>query len=221
MFFGHTSLDPFGTFGDRPRRTQLQAIEELAPTVLVSFDLLWADALPATGAAMTGTEEVTRDLGILIPRLGATGAEVFLGDVPDVTGLPSRSVTQDPSEQAEVRQRIGEYNAALAAAAEPFDNVHIVGLADALAEIREQGVRIGEEDLDLSMFGGLLSFDGLHFGTTGYGVLAQLFADAITAETGVDLPPVDLPHLLAEDIHSPTAVREAGGDPGACRARPQ
>ena len=78
-------------------------------------------------------------------------------------------------------------------------------------------VSIDGESLDIGMFGGLLSFDGLHFSATGYALVAQVFADSIAEELGVALPPVDLPAIFAEDVHSPRAVRAVGRDPDACR----
>jgi lysophospholipase L1-like esterase len=208
IFLGHLAFDPFGTFGEPPSFTQLDAIEALEPTLIFSTDFLGNDAL--SGMAV---ESIEADLPILVTRLAATGAEVFLGDVPDITILPGRIGDPDPDTVG----RIDEYNVALHREADRFDNVHVVPLAAATAELAADGISIGGESVGIRMFGGLLSFDGLHFSDTGYGLVAQVFADAISEELGIELPPIPLGSLFATDIHSPPAVRAAGRDPDACR----
>ena len=211
IFLGHLAFDPFGTFGEPPSLTQLDAIEALDPTLIFTTDMLGNDAL-GTGGNMTSPEQIAADLAILVPRLAATGAHVFLGDMPDVTILPGRIGAPDPNTSA----NIVLYNEALQAEADRFENVHVVPLFDATAEVATDGLLIGDETLHIGMRGGLLSFDGLHFSATGYGLVAQAFATSISEELGVELPPVNMPSILAASPHSPAAIRAAGREPDDC-----
>ena len=211
IFLGHLAFDPFGTFGEPSAFTQLDAVEALNPTLVFTTDLMGNDAL-GSGGGRTPPEQIEADLSLLVPRLAATGAEVFIGDMPDVTILPNRIASPDPRVTADIEL----YNAALHRQAAPYPNVHVVPLFAETARLAEEGLEIGEEHLDIRMLGGLLSFDGLHFSATGYGLVAQVFADSIAEVLGVDLPPVDLPGILSRDRHAPRSVLEAGRDPALC-----
>jgi len=211
IFLGHLAFDPFGTFGEPPTFTMLDAIEALDPTLIFTTDMMGNDAL-GTGGDMTPPENIAADLAILVPRLAATGAEVFLGDVPDVTILPGRIGDPNPDTRAGVLA----YNEALRAEADRFDNVHVVPLFDATEEVAEDGLEIGDTTLGIGMLEGLLSFDGLHFSAAGYGLVAQAFATEIGAVLGVELPPVNLPAIVEASPHAPAAIREAGREPDDC-----
>ena len=59
-------------------------------------------------------------------------------------------------------------------------------------------------------FGGLLGTDGVHFSDAGYAMVANLFIDAINAELGLDIPPIDLEPIVRADRASPAALVDAG-----------
>ena len=211
IFLGHLAFDPFGTFGEPPSFTMLDAVEALEPTLIFTTDMMGNDALGTSGN-MTPVEDIAADLALLVPRLAATGAEVFLGDMPDVTILPGRIGDPDPNTSANILL----YNEALRAEADRCDNVHVVPLFDATDEVAEDGLEVGDTTLDIGMLGGLLSFDGLHFSAVGYGLVARAFATEIGDVLGVELPPVNLPAIIAESPHVPAAVRENGREPDDC-----
>jgi lysophospholipase L1-like esterase len=235
-FVAHLVLDPEGAVTDGVGTFQLAEVEAVEPTLIVSTDLLGNDLIAAVvesryldAELATPAEDVAASLEELLPALAATGAEVFIADVPNPTVLPSaqarlRRAVEDgvatqeqaDAEAAEIAAIAVAYDDALAAAAAPFANVHVVPMSTRVAAVASTGWPIGETTVGLTTVGGFLSLDGLHFSDTGYGLLAQLFAESIEDELGVALPTIDLGAIYAEDPFNVQTLQSAGLDPTAC-----
>lgn len=209
-FLGPLSIDPYAEFGGGSRWTMLDAVERLEPTVIVSFDLMGNDVL-----SKTPIEDMEENVPPLVARLAATGAQVFLADMPDPAILKG-SLGDDPLGDDE--QELADLsNALLRTEADRYDNVHVVPVAERANEFAAEGVFAGGEELTVDMLGGILSFDGLHFSDAGYALVADLFVEEINATLGTALPAIDVGAAVLSDIHSPSAVVAAGRDPLGCR----
>jgi hypothetical protein len=238
-------LDLDARFGVAPTINQLDVMDGLSPTLIVSSDLygndivagiLQADTIDPT--TMTPEDTLREDLVRVIDRLAATGALVFVPNLPRPTLLPAttsrreaelrtareRAVQQgrDPDlaeaeTAADIDARIQvilarweRAEADLRAAASRHDNVVVVDIAAVTDALGSAPPTYGGQQLGLGMFQGLLTLDGLHFSDVGYGYLAQEFLIAISAETGVDYEPIDFEALVASDLHSPAALAAQG-----------
>ncbi len=209
-FLGPLSIDPYADFAGGSRWTMLEAVERLDPTVIVSFDLMGNDVLNKTPI-----EVMRANIPLIVDRLAATGAQVFLADMPD-PGILKGSLGDQPLGDEE--QDLADLcNEALRDAVAPYDNVHVVPLSERAEELATDGVVAGGQALTIDMLGGILSFDGLHFSDSGYALIADLFIDEINATLGTSIPNLNLELVVGGDIHSPSAVREAGRDPLACQ----
>ncbi len=231
--------------------TQLDLVDAAQPTLVVSTDLYGNDLLTAVVESqhidpglLTPADEMDAALAAIVDRLAATGAEVFLTDMPHVTVLPvteekrraalanarhdALDAGEDPDdaealEAIAVQARIDEvdamgdaYNAMLAEHAGRHPNVHLVPFAARVDEIAAEPLRVGDSALTIGKLGGLLSTDGVHFSDTGYAMVADLVLETIQAELGVSVPPIDLAAVLADDPYAPANLRAAGLDPDAC-----
>jgi hypothetical protein len=193
---------------------------------------------------MTTLASFEADLAVLIEHLAATGAPVFRANLPRPSLLPLTSDKrarmielaveaarqQGADEEAAAAQAAADADAAIAqvdAHAEAFNqrlleaasqqqNLHVVDLATAVAELAITGLDVGGQLLTTQKLGGLLGFDGVHFTDTGYAMLANVFIEAINQELGTAVPPIDLATVLAQDAGSPTAIAAAGIDVTKC-----
>lgn len=102
-------------------------------------------------------KEYRRQLDGILGRLRTIPAEIFVGNLPDLTAVPD---FQDLDRQA-LRNEIGRWNAAIAEVAARH-GAHVVDLMAASQEIGE----------DLGM---LVAEDGFHPSTLGHLVLAEIF----------------------------------------------
>lgn len=209
-FLGPLSFDPYTEFAAGPRWSMIDEVERLEPTLVMSFDFMGNDVLSGTDYSV-----MEANVPPLVERLAATGAEVFLADMPD-PGVLHGSVNEDPLGDAE-RTLALQCNALLEGEAAKYDNVHVVSVFDRTEELATLGLSLAGQELTTDMLGGLLSFDGLHFSPTGYAVTADLFVEEIGRVLGVELPAVDVEAVLEQDIHGPAAVRAAGREPEECR----
>jgi hypothetical protein len=200
---------PFMDFGERPEATMMEIVEGLEPTLVVSFDLLGNDLLLGHSP-----ERITQYLPAVIDRLAATGAEVFLANCPNPDILKGSFGGGIPNEGGE--ELALAYNAILAAEAGRYDTVHVVPIKEASDAITSEGLAVGDSVYNLGMLGGILSFDGLHFGDTGYALLAHTFVTEINAVLGTDVAAVDIAAVADFDIHTPEAVRKTGREPADC-----
>ncbi len=194
-------------------QTPLERVLELDPTLLVSFDLWGNDAIYALFGGK-GPEEMTpvavlaAELEAQLDVLEASGAEVVLAALPDVTLLPG--INLDPAELGVVGERVAAYNAAARSLAATRPWLHIAPLDEVVADVAVNGFPVGNEVLTTKALGGLLSLDGLHFTDTGYAMAANVVLATIREELGVDVPDVDVEAVLAADPRSPKALLAAG-----------
>lgn len=209
---GSLSFDPYAEFGAPPRWTMIEAVERLEPSLVLCFDLLGNDAL-----SDASEEDMALNLPPLVQRLAETGAEVFLADMPDPALLEGD--LGNGGDESERTLLAAAFNAMLVAEADRWPNVHVVPLAAEADSFLEDGIEVDGHPLGMGLFGGVLSFDGLHFSSTGYALVADLFVREINATLGTDVPAVDVASVLARDVHSPDAVRAAGRDPEECTGR--
>lgn len=207
----------------------LDRAESLAPDILLALDFYGNDVLLEPPAATEEAEAALRealfaDIAAAVERMAATGAHVFVGDIPPTSVMPeSRALraiaVRDGGEAAgeaydeglvitDERTRLA--NEALYAAAARFDNVHLVPTAQAVLDLVETPLELGGQTLSIEMFGGLMGLDGTHFTDVGYALTANLAIDAINAALGTDVPRVDLARVLEGDPESPAALRAAG-----------
>lgn len=216
-------------FGAPTPRSQLARIVANDPDVLFSADLLGNDAIAALGdddvllERATTPELIEERLRVIIDALGRLRGQVFLGTLVDITVLPrlrsmgasriARGLDTEATFDAKVgalRARVAAYNAALVRVVALAPNVHVVDLAREADPILRDGYEVDGVRLASRPFGGLLSFDHLHFSDTGYAILAGFFARAINAQLGIHIPEIDLAAVMARDPFSPTNLRAAG-----------
>jgi len=220
-FFGHLVLEPDATLAAPMEVDQITLLEAIEPTLIVTTDLYGNDVVNSILDAqidldaLTPIEDVQRDLEEILARLSATGAEVFVSDLPRPSILPASAPLAGPDLDA-VDAHAAALDALLHATAAEYDNVHVVLGHDRTEELVADGVDVAGHHLTAERFRGLLSMDGLHFSDTGYALTAQLFADAINDVLGTDIPPIDLAPIVAADPSSIDAVVAAGIDPEAC-----
>ena len=247
-FLGRLVLEPY-TIGPI-ERAQLEHLEDRQPTLIVSTDLYGNDAAASLlqgdvidPSLITPFEDFDADLTALVERLVATGAQVFLANMPRPSLLPLTSTKRqrmidaavaeaidagdDPvaaaaaeaeaeAAIAETDMRTVEMNARLSELADVYLNVHVVDLAATVDEIAEAGLAAGGQALSTKKFGGLLSLDGVHFTDTGYAMVANELIDAINTELGTSVPLVDLDRVVENDAGSPKAIARAGLDVSQC-----
>ena len=145
----------------------------------------------------------------LLERLSATGAHVFLANIPRPTLLPRANANADRDALA------AEYVAALDVEAAKYENVHVVDFAGEVEALVDRGLTVEGELLTMAAYGGLFSTDGLHLTDVGYAYEANLFLQAMNEVLETDLPMVDLGPVFQEDEHSPHALLAQGID-SAC-----
>jgi len=248
-FLGRLVLEPY-TVG-AIQQPQIDYAEQRQPTLVLSTDLYGNDAAASLlqgdvidPALITPFDELDADLTAVVTRLAATGAQVFLANMPRPSILPltgtkkqrmidaavdaAHEAGDDPvaaaaeaeaaaeAAIAETDSRTEEMNARLAELADAHINVHVVDLAAAVDEVADNGLNAGAEVLTTKKFGGLLSFDGVHFTDTGYAFVANVFIGAINGELGTDVPLIDLARVVKDDPGSPKAIARAGLDVSQC-----
>ena len=230
-FIGHLVLDPYGGMDDDIAVSQVQLVLEHDPTLVLSFDTFGNDII---GAVVLGNEievaNITDETAfldavdrLLVP-LGASNAQVFLSNSPRPGLLPAGRLLVAESDDPDAAQLLVDeadaitvrYNGLLADAARAYDNIYIVDSWAYAEQLNAAGMDVGGQHLDVLRFGGLLSLDGVHFTDAGYATMAQLFLDAIEAELGVAVTPLDLEAIVAADDRSPAALEAAGVDLEGC-----
>lgn len=203
--------------------SQLERLDALDPSIIICIDCYGNDILNGIlspdGVNLDGvtTEEVfSADLDLALEALAATGAEVFLSNLPPVDGLPRIvQAGHDPDELQVVLDRAARFNALLAEGVEEHDNIHLIDVVSFFEET-SGGLQTDSLTLDFTPLGGLISYDGIHFTDIGNAIIAQLFMDAISDELGVTFPELPLASIVTRSVHSPFAVGVWGRDPAAC-----
>jgi hypothetical protein len=204
LFLARFVFDPYGDIADPIPTTALAAAEDMNPTVILCADTYGNDLL-----SWRPLEEVRDDMIILIDRLGATDAQVFLSNIPRLTLLPGAGANAERDALADT------YREALDDEAARHDNVHVVDMYAAVEADIESGLMAGDHHLSMAAYDGLLSSDGLHLSDVGYAYQANLFIDSINTAMGTDLAKVDLGVVYETDNHSPDSLLEQGIAP-AC-----
>jgi lysophospholipase L1-like esterase len=195
-------------------------------------------------ADVTDVDELQADIEELVARLAATGAESFLANVPRPSLLPAMPDRRrhtiallrdeavadgaDPVEaEAEAAEEVDgliaeidaiatDINARLEEAAAQEPSVHVVDLSAEFERLVDDGIHVGGQTLTAQRYGGIVTLDGLHFTDTGYGILANIFLDAIDQALGTTTPRVDLEAVIAGDRRSPESLAADGFDAAAC-----
>ncbi len=235
-FVAHLVYDPYGGLGDSPPYSQLELAIAAEPTLALSFDLLGNDLIWSVvteryldPSKATPVDELRAPLEEVLAGLSATGAEVFVANMPDPTVLGAARqkqalmvseglYTEDEAEAVaqQIRDLAVGYNVLLDSTAAPYANVHVVDVASVVADVAANGRELAGENVGITLLGGFISFDGLHFSNTGYALLAETFVTAINSTLGTDVPPVDIEAIYAADPMRLSALRAAGFDPADC-----
>jgi lysophospholipase L1-like esterase len=223
-FMGHLTLDPSGGMLDPLEGgTQIERVEALEPTLIVSTDLFGNDVITAITSGEVDLSQITPeaalapDLEEVVARLAGTGAEVFLATLPRVDFLLAAQHLRGP-ELDEVVAAGARYNELLVAEADRYDNVHVVDTASWVDALGSTPLQVGDRQVSTRPFDGLLSLDGVHFTAVGYALFAQRFLDAVEEATGVHVPPPDLAAIAETDPNAPWNLRAQGFDPALCGA---
>jgi hypothetical protein len=227
--------DPYGEILGPIEETPVERVEALDPTLIVSVDLYGNDVLrPLLNdpEPMTAEElaEIATALGGVLDRLVATGAQVFIANLPDPSLLPAAQEhlqTVVDEELADVEAFIGSLqqaalhlNALAESRAADHDNLHIVDLVGPVADLAESGLDVGGELFGVRRFGGLVGLDGVHFTDTGYAFLTNLFVAAINEALDTSVPAIDLAAVAASDPETPSALGAKGLDGALCEYAP-
>ena len=202
---------PRGAVGTVPDPTNLQ------PFVTVAWDGLNLTAAQATALGvqypgLTFTEGrngyvITTATGAVRKAtaddrlLNAAQAQIALGFGASAGPLPHPTVL-DAAEITAVRQRVADYNAAIAAAVATLNppspttatrRLALVDLGALLTQASTTGVRVGSSNLTTAVpFGTLISLDGLHPTPRGQALLANAFIQALNRDFGATLPELDV-----------------------------
>jgi lysophospholipase L1-like esterase len=231
-FLAHLVYEPWAEVLAQMETSQFDHLKAGRPTLVMSTDffandVLWGVVLGSVidVANARPEAEILDGIAEVVETLAATGAEVFLANLPGTSLLPVTAEKRRISIEAgvtDVDQRIAALDAltdranqALAAAAAGHANVHVVDLHGWAARIAVDGIAVGDQVLRPAKFGGLVGLDGIHFTDTGYAVVANVFLQAINAAWNTSFPQVDLAPVLADDPESPVALAAAGL--GDCR----
>jgi len=235
-FLSHMVYEPVATLGDPVSESQLEVLLAAQPDLVVSFDLLGNDLIDGmidnkdfSLVGMTPLETYVADIDRGVEALAATGAQVFLANLPNPTELPffqakrARLAEEGLTANAalvfdEINAGVEAANARLSERAAEHDNVHVVDLAGLLTGWLDTGVKVGEETLWVEQYGGLIGLDGLHFSDTAYALCANAMLARIADVFAVELPPIDVNAVWQVDRERPQALIDAGLDPVACQA---
>ena len=209
--------------GSETGPSQLDRLEALEPTMVISTDLYGNDIISSVLSSgkvywddLTEEPDYEANLVVTLERLAATGADVFLVNLPKVDRLPRViQAGHAPADLAIVVERGQRFNQLLDEHAASHSNIHVVD-AYGYVEDHPDGLTQGGYTFSMSTLGGLVSFDGIHFTDTGNALVAQLILDAITEELGVELPEVPLASVVTRDPHSPPVTEVYGRDIDAC-----
>lgn len=229
----HIVEDPTAEPGEVLARidvSQLQRVEALDPDVAFIADLLANDLDGSVGQSddlrvdlITPVDQIQPELVEMMDRLGKLHGQYFIANVPSLTFVPNVAVLEQKrlaagsdtqasfaAKLAQIEALTRQYNQALVDAMAPHPNLHLVDFATRVHDIVQDGVRAGGERCSAVAFGGLLSFDNLHFSDAGYAVFANLFIEQLNAALGASIPAVDVDAVHAGDESAPGRLRAEG-----------
>jgi hypothetical protein len=222
--------DPNELFGPPVSKSQIDRLVDLDPDIAFSADLLANDSDSAVTDSddlhpeqMTPVSVLAPELDTLAKRLGGAHGHYFIGNLLPLDGLPNVAVLRKQTiasgveteasfdaKLATIRTVIAQYNDALAKAAAPYPNLHVIDLHTPTETVLTEGLVVGSVKLTGKEFGGLLSLDFLHFTDTGYAFLANVFVDAINGSMRLSIPKIDVAEVLAHDALSPASLAADG-----------
>jgi lysophospholipase L1-like esterase len=236
-FLSHMVYEPTGSIGDPVVESQMEVLAASQPELVVSFDLLGNDLIDGmidnedfkvTG--MTPLETYLANIDRAVDALAATGAQVFLANLPSPVDLPffqakrARLAEEGMTENAAlvfaaIHEGVVAGNARLATQAEGFDTVHVVDIAGLVSGWMTQGVQVGDERLWIEQYGGLIGLDGLHFSDTAYALVANAMLARINIVMGASVALIDVVEVWRHDRERPEALRDDGLEVSACQAQ--
>jgi hypothetical protein len=210
--------------------SQIQRLEALNPDVVLASDLLANDLDPAVTESddvhpekITPLSDVQPLLVEMMQRLGALHGHYFIANmasltfIPNVVEVKARRLAAGTDTEAsfdaklaQIDQLTQQYNDALAQAMAPYPNLHLVDFFARVQQVRSTGIRAGGELCTVDKFGGLLSFDNLHFSDTGYANYANLFIDQLNGVLGLSIPSADVDLVHTTDEAAPSVLRAQG-----------
>jgi lysophospholipase L1-like esterase len=183
--------------------------DESLPNLFAQLTAAFTPTLGAQNAAFYGAvfgqarQSKSTDLVILTTR-AAIGAKPLATDsgvgIAPTAPLDKFGITyplQDkhvliPTEIAEIKTATDAYNVIISAAAEA-KGLAFVDTRSVLAQLSNGGIRFGNFTMTSSYaVGGAFSLDGIHPSARGYGLIANIFIEAINKKYGSTLRPVDL-----------------------------
>jgi GDSL-like Lipase/Acylhydrolase len=237
QFLAHLVYDPYGGIFDSVPSGPLPIVAELDPTIVVAVDFVGNNVVTPMLQGNTinpdeliSPEEFAGYLTSTLDQLEQTDAEIFIANLPDATILPAvaerkrflleqgwQTEEEIDAALAAVVVAADAFNAEMATQCAARDRVHLIDFDGEVRAINDAGgLEVGSATLTIHKFGGLVSYDGLHFTDVGYGLLANIALEVINAELGTDIPLVDLAAVHDTDPYSSMAMIEAGLDPAEC-----
>ncbi len=146
--------------------------------------------LPASSLIATGIGIPT---AACPPGLTGCGLPLPHGFI-DSTGTAHPGVTLYPDEITLLQQRTGQYNDVIRG---DSAGAVVVDTNARLLEIKANGYLVGGIQLTTAFLtGGIFSFDGVHPSTIGYSIVADVFIQAINAQTSSNFPRPDISSTL-------------------------
>lgn len=160
---------------------------------------------PGDFVLLTATAELALGHGIPVALGGA--------------GIPlSNSVVLNASEAANVRARVNQYNAVIAAAASQA-GAALVDVNSQLTKLANGGVNVGGITYSSAFLsGGVFSYDGVHPTRFGYAFIANLFIDTINAKFGNDVDEVNLYPFVFGQSSASSSLSLGDGETGTSGA---
>jgi hypothetical protein len=210
--------------------SQIQRIEQADPDLAFSADLIGNDLVMSVTKTddlhpedITPLATVQPMLQEMMQRLGALHGQYFIANMPAPSFSPrvpamrarriAAGMDTPASFDAKVKQIediTAQYDEALTQAMAPYPNLHLVDFKAYGDAVRQSGIKVGDEQLTGTHFGGIFSLDDLHFTDTGYAAYANVFLTQIEAVLGQPLPRVDVAAVHANDALSPASLRALG-----------
>lgn len=235
-FLSHMVYEPDAAIGDPIEESQMERVARVQPELIVSFDLLGNDLIDGmidnadfSLTGMTESETFLMDIDRAVEALAATGAQVFVANLPNPVDLPffrakrERLKAEGLTENADlvfaaITAGVSAGNARLEARAAEHEGVYVVDIATVMQRWLSEGVQVGDATLRVAQYGGLIGLDGLHFTDTAYALVANVMLERINAVVGSDIAPIDVAAVWSQDRERPERLLEEGLDASACQS---
>ena len=130
--------------------------------------------------------------------------------------LPEGCIVRAPV-LARITERVASLNAQIRALAQEQHAAIVLDLHRAVrAEIRRDGVAVGDRRLTADYLGGIYSLNGVSPGATGHGVIANEMLRVLNEACATTFAPIDLSTLLAADPVAPASGCSRPARSGRC-----